>query len=126
MHQLDVQSRSQLTRYCEEDSNAVEHEYRYLHHKASFVVVTVQILQHSLHRKSSTHDALISGSVLKSWKKPGGANRVSSVLVLLLPLAKMLCLRMRQLLPSGRCYSCTASCCMAAFIAALNLQDAVQ
>lgn len=29
VHQLDVQSRSQLTRYCEEDSNALEQEYRY-------------------------------------------------------------------------------------------------
>ena len=29
VHQLDVQSRSQLTRYCEEDSNALEKEYRY-------------------------------------------------------------------------------------------------
>ncbi|KAL3144354.1 hypothetical protein ABBQ32_004110 [Trebouxia sp. C0010 RCD-2024] len=28
VHQLDVQSRSQLTRYCEEDSNALEQEYR--------------------------------------------------------------------------------------------------
>lgn len=29
VHQLDVQSRSELTRYCEEDSNALEQEYRY-------------------------------------------------------------------------------------------------
>ena len=28
VHQLDVQSRSQLMRYCEEDSNALEEEYR--------------------------------------------------------------------------------------------------
>jgi len=28
VHQLDVQSRSQLMRYCEEDSNHLEQQYR--------------------------------------------------------------------------------------------------
>lgn len=30
VHQLDVQSRSQLVRFCEEDSRSLEKAYRYL------------------------------------------------------------------------------------------------